>query len=175
MAKTNKFKFCYFSPLILVVIIIFVGVLVCEKIYTEPKMFESHIDPQKVLSLTNQYRENNGLPALKYSPLLENAAKLKAEDMLSKHYFAHESFNGTGLDYWLKKSGYRFRVAGENLSSDFYTEEGVVNAWMRSEIHRENILDKDFTEIGLASLGGRITNADTVIVVQIFGDPINAR
>ena len=73
-------------------------------------------------------------------------------------FFSYNEFE------WLK-------TAGENLSHDFYSEEGVIKNWLESPGHRENILDPGFKEIGVTSIAGRLFGSDTVVVVQMFGAP----
>ena len=91
---------------------------------------------------TNKARAENSIQRVKISPLLSEAAQLKADDMAKKGYFAHTSPEGITPWYWLKKVGYEYIYAGENLAINFFESKEVVNAWMKSPTHRENILDK---------------------------------
>ncbi len=131
----------------------------------------SPIKNDKILALVSEERSKSGLPNLKISAKLSEAADLKAVDMLKTNYFAHTSPIGRDIAYWLSKTGYKYGEAGENLSIDFYSEEGAVKAWMNSQGHRANILNKNFTETGVASAAGRLFGRDTVVIVQFFAAP----
>lgn len=106
------------------------------------------------------------------NPLLEEAARLKAEDMAEKGYFSHVSPDGKSPWYWISGAGYKFIYAGENLAVDFEYSEDVNEAWLNSPGHRDNILNNQFTEIGIATAEGRYNGRKTTFVVQMFGTPV---
>ena len=120
---------------------------------------------------TNQNRTANNESALRVSPLLTAAAQQKANDMAASGYFAHTSPSGLTPWYWFEKVGYQFNYAGENLAVDFSDSQDVTNAWMNSPEHRANILDSDFTEIGMATAQGTYDGHPAVFVVELFGTP----
>jgi len=120
---------------------------------------------------TNEERVFTDLSSLKTNDILELAAKLKAEDMAKKGYFAHTTPEGYDPWYWLTEAGYNYAAAGENLAVNFSDSEDVVNAWMDSPGHRDNILHESFTEIGIATAKGEYKGKETIFVVQFFGTP----
>ncbi len=124
-----------------------------------------------LVDLTNEDRSESNESILAVNPLLVQAATEKAEDMASKEYFAHTSPEGITPWYWFKKVGYSFTYAGENLAIDFTESEAVQNAWLNSPTHRANILNKNFTEIGIAVKNGKYQGHSTMYVVQMFGTP----
>jgi len=126
---------------------------------------------RKIISLTNQIRAKLGLGELKESVILDQAAAAKAQDMLSSQYFAHISPDNKGLNYWLKSAGYGFLFAGENLAMGFSDAPDVVNAWIQSKTHYANMIDPDFTEIGVGMVTGAYKQYDTTFVAQMFGKP----
>lgn len=128
--------------------------------------------PGAVVALTNEQRGDNGLGSLKASALLNQAAQLKANDMAAKSYYAHVSPDGTIPPAWLNKVGYRFQAMGENLVVDRESSEQVVSAWMGSQSHRENILNPQFTEIGIGIAYGNYKGRDTTYVVQMLARPM---
>lgn len=132
----------------------------------------SAIFPSALISFANEARFSNGARELKVNSALEEAAKLKAEDMAKKNYFAHVSPEGVKPWYWLGKAGYNFSAAGENLAIDFSDSKDVADAWLNSPGHRANILNKKFTEIGVATAKGIFNGRETVFVVQFFGRPL---
>ena len=124
-----------------------------------------------LVDLTNADRNANQLQGLKVSPLLEKVAQMKADDMASKGYFAHNSPEGKTPWYWFKEAGYTYSFAGENLAVYFSDSAELEKAWMNSPGHRANILNSYFTEIGVAMARGTYQGQDTVYVVQVFGRP----
>ncbi len=131
----------------------------------------SSILPTVLVDLANNDRLQNDIPSLAVNPLLEQAAQLKAQDMADKGYFAHTSPQGVDPWFWLKKVGYSYSGAGENLAVNFSDSSDVENAWMNSPSHRENILDNRFTEVGIAAARGLYKGQDVIFVVQFFGRP----
>src|SRR5699024_5408481 len=100
---------------------------------------------KEVVSLTNKEREKNGLQPLKADAELSVVARDKSKDMRSNGYFAHNSPTyGSPFDM-MKSYGISYRTAGENIARGQRTPSEVVNAWMNSQGHRENILNPNFT------------------------------
>jgi hypothetical protein len=124
-----------------------------------------------LIDQTNSERQGENLNELSLSPKLIAAAQLKANDMAEKSYFAHTSPEGINPWYWFRKVGYRFSFAGENLAVNFRDSSAVTRAWMESPGHRANILNQEFSEIGIATAEGRYKGRDSIYVVQLFGSP----
>ncbi|MDE2019242.1 MAG: hypothetical protein KGJ13_02740 [Patescibacteria group bacterium] len=120
---------------------------------------------------TNENRLASKLPPLQVSPLLQAAAQDKANDMATKGYFAHTSPQGLTPWYWFGVVGYNFSSAGENLAVNFSDSQDVTNAWMNSPEHRANILNGDFTQIGMATAQGTYDGRPAIFVVELFGAP----
>ncbi len=127
-----------------------------------------------LVDLANGDRNTDSLGGLTISPVLEAAAQAKADDMATKEYFAHISPDGKNSWYWFKEAGYSFSYAGENLAVDFSDSVDVEKAWMNSPSHRANILNGNFTEIGIATAKGFYQGRSTTFVVQMFGTPASA-
>ncbi|MBI3954796.1 hypothetical protein HY333_02010 [Candidatus Collierbacteria bacterium] len=135
--------------------------------------YASFIPPEAIIDLTNAKRQELGLSALKVDPQLSQAALAKAADMFNKGYWAHNAPDGTEPWSFILNSGYSYLYAGENLARDFSDATSVVNAWMNSPTHKANLLSSKYQNIGVAVLDGRLYGADTTLVVQMFGSPIN--
>jgi Cysteine-rich secretory protein family len=135
-----------------------------------PQMFASVL-PSILALETNQYRNTNNVSSLLTSPLLSRAAELKAKDMAERGYFSHVSPDGEKPWVWFEKVGYSYTYAGENLAVNFTDSEDVTSAWIKSETHRENIINQHFTETGIGTAEGIYENKPTVFVVQFFGTP----
>ena len=134
--------------------------------------YATDISADKLYQLTNQQREKNGLADLSYNSKLAVAAQKKAEDMFSKNYWAHYSPTGATPWNFILGAGYQYEYAGENLAKNFLFSQGVIDAWMNSPTHRENILKKDYTEVGYAIVNGILNGEQTTLVVQMFGKPL---
>lgn len=130
------------------------------------------IYPALLADLANFNRQQEKVPTLIWNEDLAKAAKLKAEDMLVKGYFAHQSPTGVTPWFWLKKVGYDFAYAGENLAVDFTESVDVQKAWLDSPKHRENIMNSNFREVGIATIDGVFEGKPTTFVVEFFGTPL---
>lgn len=131
----------------------------------------SQVTVKELIDLTNQERIKNGLQPVKENAQLDQAAQKKGENMFAENYWAH--YSPSGKDPWgfITGAGYRFSYAGENLAKNFYTSSDVVNAWMASPTHRENLLNDKYQDIGMAVLQGQLNGEQTILVVQEFGTP----
>lgn len=150
-------------------IVVLAVVLLPAEAYVMPDIVA--VEESKVVMLTNNLRVSAGIPKLKENVKLDASAVFKAEDMVEKNYFAHESPEGNRLAYFLAKAGYKYRSAGENLAIGYFDATEVVAAWKASPTHKANMLDKDFTEIGIGSKGGVYDGAATLYIAEHFGSP----
>src|SRR3989344_4995211 len=137
--------------------------------------FFAAILPKVLVDDTNDSRVANEIGALKVSSLLEAAAKEKAEDMVRKGYFAHVSPEGLTPWHWFREAGYNFAYAGENLAVNFTDSKDITKAWLNSPTHKANILNQNFTEIGIGTAKGNFEGREVVFVVQLFGRPALAK
>lgn len=104
---------------------------------------------EEVVRLVNVERANAGLPALKSDWELARVAEHKSQDMHDKKYFSHTSPTYGSPFTMMKNYGIQYKAAGENIAQGQRTPEEVVNAWMNSSGHRANILNKNYTHIGV--------------------------
>jgi Ca2+-binding RTX toxin-like protein len=104
---------------------------------------------QQVLKLVNQYRSQNGLRALTLSQELDQAADKYANRMATGDFFSHNDPNGSTPFTRMKAEGYNYSWAGENIAAGYSTPEAVVQGWMNSPGHRANILNANYTHMGL--------------------------
>ena len=136
--------------------------------------YATNISKNEIISLTNKERGSKGLSHLKENLLLSEAAALKAADMFEDDYWAHFAPDGTSPWYFFKQTGYSYTWAGENLARDFQSSTGVIGGWMASTAgHKENILNSNFTEIGVAVKNGILQGEETTLVVQLFAKPVS--
>ena len=134
--------------------------------------YATNISPERLIALTNEQRTSHGFSPLTNNSVLNEAARRKAGDMFSLDYWAHNSPTGRTPWVFFKEVGYSYAFAGENLARDFDSSNAVVTAWMESPTHRENILNGDYREIGMAVVNGTLEGVETTLVVQFFGSPI---
>ena len=111
---------------------------------------------RQVVNLCNQYRQQNGLSALTMNWQLERMARIKSQDMRDNHYFSHTSPTYGSPFNMMKSFGITFSAAGENIAAGQPDPQSVVQSWMNSPGHRANILNANFTQIGVGyAVGGK--------------------
>ncbi|MBE9010682.1 CAP domain-containing protein [Pseudanabaenaceae cyanobacterium LEGE 13415] len=103
----------------------------------------------EVVDLTNQFRAENGLAPLTPNPELQSAAQGHSEAMAELDFFSHDGIDGSDLSDRTRAEGYSARLIGENIAAGQPTPETVVQDWIDSPGHRENLLRPEFTEIGV--------------------------
>lgn len=115
-----------------------------------------------VLNLVNQQRAAEGLSALSLDTGATNAAQIRAAEITG--YFSHTRPNGTSCFTALDEANVSYRYAGENIAGGFATPEAVVTAWMNSPGHRANIMNANYTKLGV----GYYTTDGSYYWVQLF-------
>ncbi|MBU0707076.1 CAP domain-containing protein [Patescibacteria group bacterium] len=155
-----------YSVLLILVKIFVTGFLFVS--YPTQGQFASFTSDQ-IIQLTNEERQKNGLGTLSQNNALSQAASNKAQDMLANGYFDHTGPDGTRPWDWISATGYAYLYAGENLAKDFTSASSTVTALMNSPSHRKNILNGNYTNIGVAVADGSMNGKQTVVMVQFFG------
>ncbi len=120
---------------------------------------------------TNDARADQGAPPLSWNQRLADAAQAKALHLFDKQYFDHIGPDGTTPWTFFRSAGYAYQSAGENLAIDFMNPLQAVPAWLASPSHRANMLDPEFSEIGIAIVEGTMDGRPTTVIVQLFGQP----
>ncbi|MGL4343982.1 MAG: CAP domain-containing protein [Cellulosilyticaceae bacterium] len=104
---------------------------------------------KQVLDLVNKERTSRGLNPLQMHAKAQQVARVKSQDMQKNNYFSHTSPTyGSPFDM-LKSFGVNYSMAGENIAQGYSTPSAVVEGWMNSQGHRENILNPNFTHLGV--------------------------
>jgi len=134
--------------------------------------FASNISPDRIVELTNQKRAEQGLSPLVINGQLNEAAQRKGGDMFAFNYWSHVSPSGRDPWSFFQEAGYRYLYAGENLARDFMDSQAVIEAWMNSSSHKDNLLNRNYQEIGVAVVNGTLNGVETTLVVQLFGSPL---
>lgn len=104
---------------------------------------------QQVIDLVNKQRSYNGLPALTANWEVCRVARYKSQDMINKGYFAHQSPTYGSAFNMMESFGIKFSAAAENIAYGQKTPQDVMNDWMKSTGHRNNILSKSYNQIGV--------------------------
>jgi len=137
-------------------------------------------DAQKMLAAINAVRAQGrmcgttsyaAVPALTWNSKLEQAAFLHSKDMAERNYFAHDTLEGVSPWDRMKAQGYSFRAAGENIAAGQSTLEAVIQGWVDSPGHCQNLMSAGFSEVGM----GRFDKAGSTYGVywtQDFGKPL---
>lgn len=108
----------------------------------------------EVLRLVNQERKKQGLNELVLNHTLNGIATKKAEDMRNNNYFSHQSATYGSPFEMLQRFGVKYQSAGENIAAGQKSAQQVMNDWMNSSGHRANILNKNYTELGVGYVEG---------------------
>lgn len=98
-----------------------------------------------VLCLVNQQRSSRGLPALGEDARLDRSAQSWTATMVSSGQFTH----GADFAARISATGFDWSFAGENIATGYPTPQAVISGWMGSLGHCRNILDPNFTAIGI--------------------------
>ncbi len=128
------------------------------------------VTPVNLIELTNDVRNKYNLDTLNTNPRLNEAAANKVRAIFSEQYFSHTGKNNEKFSSWIKSAGYdNYVIVGENLAMGYYDQQAMMDAWLDSPKHRDNILSPFFNDIGIAAATGNYHGKNTTIVVQLFG------
>lgn len=114
-----------------------------------------------MIALVNSERAAAGCGPLKEDAQLRTAAQGHSDDMAQRDYFSHTDPDGGDPGKRTTAAGYRWSTYGENIAMGQQTAQQVMDAWMKSQGHRENILNCSFKDIGVGiHQGSRRTVVD---------------
>lgn len=134
---------------------------------------------QKVLSLVNVARgkarkcgrkEFPAVPPVTLSAVLSRAALIHSQDMANKNFFEHQGSDGSTVGIRTARVGYKWRTVGENIAIGAQTAETVVQGWLDSPGHCVNLMTPGFTEMGIAFVVDRKSEAG-IYWTQVFAAP----
>jgi len=134
---------------------------------------------RRILELTNAARAEGrqcgrepfgAAPPLALSPSLSGVAMEHSKDMAGHDLFDHIGSDGLSPGDRMTRSGYKWRMAGENIASGITTADAVVEGWLNSPHHCKNIMGPRFTEMGVAYFYDP-KSADGIYWTQVFGTP----
>lgn len=134
---------------LLVCLLLLAGTLTPVRAEDDP----SRLSPEgeRAALLINQLRANAGLPPLRVHPLLTLAANLHIQDMISSRVWGHTGSDGSSVHVRVARTGYRTDGwNGENWAVSATVEKSVY-WWMDDAPHRENVLNRFYTEMGIGT------------------------
>lgn len=121
---------------------------------------------RQVFDLCNQERAKVGAPPLTYGIPAERAAKAHSSDMVNRAYFDHVTPEGwQPVDRLIATGATGYLSNGENIAAGQQSPADVMASWMNSPGHRANILNPDFTHLGV---GIEVYQGTTPIWTQVF-------
>lgn len=138
--------------------------------------YATGVSVQGLFDDTNVQRSSNSEANLSLNATLNQVAQAKANDMVARDYWSHDTPDGQTPWSFYTAAGYCYLEAGENLAYGFATSSDVVTGWMNSPEHRANILNADFVEVGFGfanSSNYQGTGPETVVVAE-YAKPCSA-
>ena len=118
---------------------------------------------QTIVDAVNQQRAYAGLAPLQVHPLLNQAAQNHVDDMIATGFYGHMGSDGSYAAQRVQRTGYTGGLASENWVAA-RSPEGAMDWWMNDWIHRENILNARWQEIGVGVAG----DGDSMVFVTVF-------
>lgn len=121
-----------------------------------------NIDQQELLNLVNEVRQSGCNCGGDYFPpvnpvvwndTLEHAAQIHSDDMYDEDYFSHTGSDGSSAGDRISDAGYDWSTYGENIAAGYTSEQAVIQGWLDSDGHCRNIMNGNFTEMGIATKG----------------------
>lgn len=103
----------------------------------------------QIFDLTNMIRKKHGLSPLQWDEKTAAVAYAHSKDMYENNYFSHTSPDNGELQDRLEDEQIVFQYAGENIAAKYVDSIAAVEGWLNSEGHRVNLLNEQFTHIGI--------------------------
>lgn len=124
-----------------------------------------------LLNATNTQRIASGIASLNLNSQLSAAAQTKANDMIARNYWSHNTPDGQEPWVFISNAGYSYITAGENLAYGFSTGSETVTGWMNSPPHKENLLKSSFKDVGFGFANGDnyVNSGQQTVVVAMYG------
>jgi hypothetical protein len=134
------------------------------------------LNDNHIVYWTNIERVKNDskLSQLVVDPVLVDIAKKRVIDMFENEYFEHVSPSGDSVSKIANRESYKYIMIGENIAlGNFGGSRDLVQSWMNSEGHRANILNNNYTNIGVYSKRGEYNGRSVWISAQVFSKPMS--
>ncbi|MEI6481150.1 MAG: CAP domain-containing protein [Candidatus Saccharibacteria bacterium] len=141
--------------------------------------YATNVSVDGLLASTNNQRAANALGGLALNGQLNSAAQAKANDMVTRDYWSHNTPEGNPPWVFITNAGYSYNRAGENLAYGYATSNDTIVAWMNSPTHRENLLETHFTQVGFGIANAPNYTGDpkagapapATVIVAMYAEP----
>ena len=174
--KASKHYVKAYWPYLPISLIVGLGVFVNSLLPTVGNVLGANTDLSgtSLLSSTNERRVADNEQPLGLNDELMQAAQAKADDMVARDYWSHDTPDGKQPWNFITAAGYNYQAAGENLAYGFTSASAVLNGWMNSPEHRANILDANYQDVGfgIASSPHYHGSGPSVVVVALYAQPV---
>ncbi|HEY3785128.1 MAG TPA: CAP domain-containing protein [Steroidobacteraceae bacterium] len=153
--------------------------LVLAAPFSPPRPAEQAAVERRVLALTNLARSRPqrcgrvlypAAPPLALAPALQSAAQAHSRDMAAHGYLDHTGRDGSSPAERVSRTGYRWRIVGENVASGVMTPEEAVSGWLASPHHCENLMSPRFDEMA-AAYAVNTSSPGGIYWTQVFAAP----
>jgi len=125
----------------------------------------------EILNLINEERKKQNLSPLMISPQLNESASNRNKSIFASNKWEIKSSDGKDYTYYLSQAGYKYIHAAESQIKNFFAPSEAVIALMADKTNNENILNKNFKEVGIYSAEGSFQKNKSRIIVIHFGNP----
>ncbi len=125
---------------------------------------------KEIIDATNEKRREHGIETLSADPMLMTAARQHSQNMARQQTLSH-TLDGKSVEARVKGLDYKYLAIGENVSFNQPDAQSVVEGWMKSPGHRANILNANYTQIGV---GVTADDQGRQYFTQVFGRPQSA-
>lgn len=171
--RSKQFHHVYLPYLPLVVSILASVLLSGWSPKTSTLAYATNVSQNGLLQATNTERTNNGQGTLALNQQLNSAAQAKANDMVARNYWSHNTPDGQEPWVFVNNAGYKYLKAGENLAYGFSDSTATVTGWMNSPSHKANMLDSAFNEVGFGYANSADFNGSgpETVVVAMYAKP----
>ena len=173
-SKNNYRAYLMKTPVLLVFVLIISFFNFLVKVDTQAQGLDNAITVESLLKGHNIERNKIGAGDLRIDSKLSSSAQAKAELMFESNCWSHYCPEGRSPWTFFDEAQYDYVVAGENLAEGYYDIEDVMSAWMNSQTHRDNILNKDYEEVGFGIISGTYQGVQgNLLIVAHFGSEID--
>lgn len=172
--KNNYKAYLMKTPVLLVFILIISLFNFFVKVDTQAQTLTGAINIQSLLDAHNVERLKVGKNPLSLDSKLASSAQAKAVKMIESNCWSHYCPDGQSPWSFFEAAQYEYILAGENLAEGYYYIDDLINAWMNSETHRDNILNGDYEEVGFGIVSAAYQGIqNNILVVVHFGSEMD--
>lgn len=163
-----------YLPLVLIVILgLWFGQPLVNRSQRAVLSYSTNVNANALVDATNKQRASANVKALTLNADLAKAAQNKANDMVTRNYWSHQTPDGQSPWVFIDQAGFQYSRAGENLAYGFMSSDEIISGWMNSSPHRANMLDPDYSEVGfgIANSENYQQSGPETVIVAFYAKP----